>query len=97
MQKLCLLQLLPVCVKIQNVKLWLLAIVLQQKRNNKELGIELMQLSNTWLKRRYQWRSLYWQIGQEGGDCNTVDFRAATEADTGLPTTVPDPNLGRGK
>jgi hypothetical protein len=39
----------------------------------------------------------YWQIGQEGGDCNTVDFRAATEADTGLPTTVPNPNLGRGK
>ena len=39
----------------------------------------------------------YWQIGQEGGDCNTVDFRAATDADTGLPTTVPNPNLGRGK
>lgn len=39
----------------------------------------------------------YWQIGQEGGDCNTVDFRAATDADSGLPTTVPNPNLGRGK
>jgi len=39
----------------------------------------------------------YWQIGQEGGDCNTVDFRAATDQDTGLPTTVPNPNLGRGK
>jgi OmpA-OmpF porin, OOP family len=39
----------------------------------------------------------YWQIGQEGGDCNTVDFRGATDADTGLPTTVPNPNLGRGK
>ena len=41
----------------------------------------------------------YWQIGQEGGDCNTVDFRAATDADTGLPTTVPapHPNLSRGK
>jgi outer membrane protein OmpA-like peptidoglycan-associated protein len=38
----------------------------------------------------------YWQIGQEGGDCNTVDFRAATEQDAGLPTTVPNPNL-RGK
>ena len=38
----------------------------------------------------------YWQIGQEGGDCNTVDFRAASDADTGLPTTVPNPNL-RGK
>ena len=37
----------------------------------------------------------YWQIGQEGGDCNTVDFRAATDADAGLPTTVPNPNLGR--
>jgi outer membrane protein OmpA-like peptidoglycan-associated protein len=39
----------------------------------------------------------YWQIGQEGGDCNTVDFRAATDQDAGLPTTVPNPNLGRGK
>lgn len=39
----------------------------------------------------------YWQIGQEGGDCNTVDFRAATDQDTGLPTTVPNPNLGRHK
>lgn len=39
----------------------------------------------------------YWQIGQEGGDCNTVDFRAATDEDSGLPTTVPNPNLGRGK
>lgn len=39
----------------------------------------------------------YWQIGQEGGDCNTVDFRGATDADAGLPTTVPNPNLGRGK
>jgi outer membrane protein OmpA-like peptidoglycan-associated protein len=39
----------------------------------------------------------YWQIGQEGGDCNTVDFRAATDEDAGLPTTVPNPNLGRGK
>jgi len=39
----------------------------------------------------------YWQIGQEGGDCNTVDFRGATDQDTGLPTTVPNPNLGRGK
>jgi outer membrane protein OmpA-like peptidoglycan-associated protein len=41
----------------------------------------------------------YWQIGQEGGDCNTVDFRAATDADAGLPTTVPapHPNLSRGK
>lgn len=38
----------------------------------------------------------YWQIGQEGGDCNTVDFRAATDQDAGLPTTVPNPNL-RGK
>lgn len=38
----------------------------------------------------------YWQIGQEGGDCNTVDFRAASEQDAGLPTTVPNPNL-RGK
>ena len=37
----------------------------------------------------------YWQIGQEGGDCNTVDFRAATDADAGLPTTVPNPGLGR--
>jgi len=39
----------------------------------------------------------YWQIGQEGGDCNTVDFRAATDADAGLPTTVPapHPNLSR--
>jgi hypothetical protein len=41
----------------------------------------------------------YWQIGQEGGDCNTVDFRAATDADSGLPTTVPapHPNLSKGK
>jgi outer membrane protein OmpA-like peptidoglycan-associated protein len=39
----------------------------------------------------------FWQIGQEGGDCNTVDFRAATDQDAGLPTTVPNPNLGRGK
>jgi hypothetical protein len=39
----------------------------------------------------------YWQIGQEGGDCNTVDFRAATDEDAALPTTVPNPNLGRGK
>jgi outer membrane protein OmpA-like peptidoglycan-associated protein len=39
----------------------------------------------------------FWQIGQEGGDCNTVDFRAATDQDSGLPTTVPNPNLGRGK
>ncbi|MGZ8536990.1 MAG: OmpA family protein [Flavisolibacter sp.] len=41
----------------------------------------------------------YWQIGQEGGDCNTVDFRAATDQDTGLPTTVPapHPNLSRGR
>jgi outer membrane protein OmpA-like peptidoglycan-associated protein len=38
----------------------------------------------------------YWQIGQEGGDCNTVDFRGASDADAGLPTTVPNPNL-RGK
>jgi hypothetical protein len=38
----------------------------------------------------------YWQIGQEGGDCNTVDFRGATDQDAGLPTTVPNPNL-RGK
>jgi outer membrane protein OmpA-like peptidoglycan-associated protein len=39
----------------------------------------------------------YWQYGQEGGDCNTVDLRAATEADQGLPTTVPapHPNLRR--
>ncbi|HEY0355042.1 MAG TPA: OmpA family protein [Flavisolibacter sp.] len=37
----------------------------------------------------------YWQIGQEGGDCNTVDFRSATDADAGLPTTVPNPGLGR--
>lgn len=36
----------------------------------------------------------FWQIGQEGGDCNTVDFRAATDADAGLPTTVPNPGLG---
>jgi outer membrane protein OmpA-like peptidoglycan-associated protein len=39
----------------------------------------------------------YWQIGQEGGDCNTVDFRAASDQDAGLPTTLPNPNLGRGK
>jgi len=41
----------------------------------------------------------YWQIGQEGGDCNTVDFRAATDEDAALPTTVPapHPNLSKGK
>ncbi|GAC1420814.1 MAG: hypothetical protein NVS9B7_29450 [Flavisolibacter sp.] len=41
----------------------------------------------------------FWQIGQQGGDCNTVDFRAAGDADMALPTTIPapHPNLSRGK
>jgi outer membrane protein OmpA-like peptidoglycan-associated protein len=41
----------------------------------------------------------FWQYGQQGGDCNTVDIRAATDADMSLPTTVPapHPNLRRGK
>lgn len=41
----------------------------------------------------------FWQIGQEGGDCNVVDFRAATTEDQSLPTTVPapHPNLRRGR
>ena len=41
----------------------------------------------------------YWNYGQTGGDCNTVDLRAATEGDQSLQTTVPapHPNLSRGK
>src|SRR5207302_9106855 len=34
----------------------------------------------------------FWQYGQSGGDCNTVDLRAASDADQGLPTTVPAPH-----
>jgi outer membrane protein OmpA-like peptidoglycan-associated protein len=39
----------------------------------------------------------FWQLGQEGGDVNTVDLRAATAEDQTLPTTVPapHPNLRR--
>ncbi|HUP13468.1 MAG TPA: hypothetical protein VM187_14690, partial [Niastella sp.] len=39
----------------------------------------------------------FWQLGQEGGDANTVDLRAASAEDQALPTTVPapHPNLRR--
>jgi len=34
----------------------------------------------------------FWQLGQEGGDANTIDMRAATTEDQTLPTTVPAPH-----
>lgn len=34
----------------------------------------------------------FWQLGQEGGDANTVDLRAASSEDQALPTTVPAPH-----
>jgi outer membrane protein OmpA-like peptidoglycan-associated protein len=34
----------------------------------------------------------FWQLGQEGGDANTIDLRAATAEDQTLPTTVPAPH-----
>ena len=34
----------------------------------------------------------YWNYGQEGGDCNTVDLRAASDADMSMQTTVPAPH-----
>ena len=34
---------------------------------------------------------LIFNYGQEGGDCNTVDLRAATEGEEGVPNTVPPP------
>lgn len=39
----------------------------------------------------------FWQLGQEGGDANTVDLRAASADDQALPTAVPapHPNLRR--
>jgi len=34
----------------------------------------------------------FWQLGQEGGDANTIDLRAASAEDQTLPTTVPAPH-----
>lgn len=34
----------------------------------------------------------FWLLGQEGGDANTVDLRAASSEDQNLPTTVPAPH-----
>jgi outer membrane protein OmpA-like peptidoglycan-associated protein len=40
----------------------------------------------------------FWNYGQEGGDCNTVDLRAAAENEQGQTTVpAPHPNLSRGK
>jgi len=39
----------------------------------------------------------FWNYGQEGGDCNTVDLRAAAENEQGQTTVpAPHPNLSRG-
>lgn len=41
---------------------------------------------------------LFFNYGQEGGDCNTVDLRAATADEQGQTTVpAPHPNLRRGK
>jgi outer membrane protein OmpA-like peptidoglycan-associated protein len=40
----------------------------------------------------------FWNYGQEGGDCNTVDLRAAGADEQGQTTVpAPHPNLSRGK
>jgi hypothetical protein len=40
----------------------------------------------------------FWNYGQEGGDCNTVDLRAATTDEQGQTTVpAPHPNLRRSK
>jgi hypothetical protein len=35
---------------------------------------------------------LIFLFGQEGGDCNTVDLRAAAAGEENLPSTVPAPH-----
>ncbi|MEJ7914203.1 MAG: OmpA family protein, partial [Chitinophagaceae bacterium] len=41
---------------------------------------------------------MFFNYGQEGGDCNTVDLRAATGDEQGQTTVpAPHPNLRRGK
>ena len=40
----------------------------------------------------------FWNYGQEGGDCNTVDLRAAAQDEQGQTTVpAPHPNLRRSK